>query len=128
MSSQIVIRSIVDVIRTSYFNGSNDEKTEMLIVLKNLVFLSEKKKNEINANMLTSLEENLLNQGYSMEEIHLNDCDMDDMDETKRGSWWKYLSDEQKILILDAEMDDYWNYAQSCQDYTDEQIINWLLN
>jgi len=128
MSSQIVIRSIVDVIRTSYFNGSNDEKTEMLIVLKNLVFLSEKKKNEINANMLTSLEENLLNQGYSMEEIHLNDCDMDDMDETERGSWWKYLSDEQKILILDAEMDDYWNYAQSCQDYTDEQIINWLLN
>jgi hypothetical protein len=128
MSSQLVIRSIVDVIRTSYFNGSNDEKTEMLIVLKNLVFLSEKKKNEINANMLTSLEENLLNQGYSMEEIHLNDCDMDDMDETKRGSWWKYLSDEQKILILDAEMDDYWNYAQSCQDYTDEQIINWLLN
>lgn len=128
MSSQLVIRSIVDVIRTSYFNGSNDEKTEMLLVLKNLVFLSEKKKNEINANMLTSLEENLLNQGYSMEEIHLNDCDMDDMDETKRGSWWKYLSDEQKILILDAEMDDYWNYAQSCQDYTDEQIINWLLN
>ena len=128
MSSQIVIRSIVDVIRTSYFNGSNDEKTEMLIVLRNLVFLSEKKKNEINANMLTSLEENLLNQGYTMEEIHLNDCDMDDMDENERGSWWKYLSDEQKILILDAEMDDYCNYAQSCEDYTDEQIINWLLN
>jgi hypothetical protein len=122
------IRSIVDVIRDVFLKSTNDEKEEMVKFLKKLAFISEITENNLDVNMYISLEENLLNQGYSMEEIHLDDCDMDDIEETERGIWWKLLSDEQKIILLDAEMEDYWNDSQSDEEYTNEQIIDWLLN
>tara|TARA_B110000259_G_scaffold153644_2_gene173956 strand:+ start:10472 stop:10858 length:387 start_codon:yes stop_codon:yes gene_type:complete len=128
MSSLNLVRTIVQVIRERFVNSSNEEKDEMIDVLKKLVFFTEKTESEIDANMSISLEENLLNQGYSMEEIHLNDCDMDDMDENEKGSWWQCLTDEQKIIILDTDMEDYWNYSYYCKEYTNDQIINWLLN
>ena len=92
------IRSIVDVIRDVFLKSTNDEKEEMVKILKKLAFISEITEINLDVNMSISLEENLLNQGYSMEEIHLDDCDMDDIEEIERGTWWKHLSDEQKII------------------------------